>query len=358
VGGNVQVVNTNSFAAPFAWTNSHVHSTLRKQRFTVNIEFEPLSENQLRQYIDAETVFAAWQKARDEALTVRGSMRWRELRGKSTLLRISASGEQKVIGKDNVESRELYDRFVARKIAAEARVKSLRATVAVHQRLNRALRIGRAPAVVVGILNEIERAGHAEHIKTIGTHALFAYEAACGVRIQQGAMATLDVDLFFDTRKRISFFTQMQQNDASFLEIIQRADPSFEVMPDQKQTAVNNKGFQVDIVRRLVRDGDPHPLRMSDRENDLWAVQIPKSELIESAENFDQLIVSASGEMALMRTIDPVSFVRVKRLVAAAADRDPMKRPKDIVQADIVERLITDYLPQWHSKIAARVTAP
>ena len=324
----------------------------------MNIEFEALSENQLRQYIDAETVFTAWQKAKDEALAVRGSMRWRELRGKNTLLRISPAGGQKVLGKDTVELRELYERFMTRKTAMETRVKSLGAVVGEHQRLNRALRVGRAPAVVVGILNAIEQSGHAAHIKTIGTHALFAYEAACGVRIAQGAMATLDVDLFFDTRKRISFFTQMHKHNASFLKIIQKADPSFHVMEDQKHTAINDKGFQVDIVRRLAKDGDPHPLRMSESEEDLWAVQMPKAEWIESAENFDQVIVAASGEMATMRTIDPVSFVRLKRLVAVDADRDPMKRPKDILQADIVEKLVKDFLPQWHSKWRTSGSAP
>jgi len=100
-----------------------------------------------------------------------------------------------------------------------------------------------------------------------------------------------------------------------------------------------------------IADPDPHPLRMSESEEDLWAVQIPKAEWIESAENFDQVIVAASGEMAMMRTIDPVSFVRLKRLIAVDADRDPMKRPKDILQADIVEKLIKDFLPQWHSKM-------
>ena len=292
----------------------------------MNIEFETLSENQLRQYIDAETVFTAWQKAKDEARAVRGSMRWRELRGKNTLLRISPAGDQKVLGKDTVESRELYDRFMKRKTAVETRVKSLGAAVDEHQRLNRALRVGRVPAVVVGILNAIEKSGHAAHIKTIGTHALFAYEAACGVRIAQGAMATLDVDLFFDTRKR-------------------------------KHTSINDKGFQVDIVRRLAKDGDPHPLRMSDSEEDLWAVQIPKAQWIESAENFDQVIVAVSGEMATMRTIDPVSFIQLKRVIAADSQRDPMKRPKDILQADIVEKLVKEFLPQWHSRMRTEGSA-
>jgi len=33
----------------------------------------------------------------------------------------------------------------------------------------------------------------------------------------------------------------------------------------------------VDIIRRVARDGDPHPLRMSDDEDDLWAAQVPSA---------------------------------------------------------------------------------
>ena len=28
-----------------------------------------------------------------------------------------------------------------------------------------------------------------------------------------------------------------------------------------------------------------------------------------------------------------------------------MKRPEDILQADIVEKLVKDFLPQWHSRM-------
>ncbi len=38
-----------------------------------------------------------------------------------------------------------------------------------------------------------------------------------------------------------------------------------------------------------------------------------------------------------MRTVAPASFVAVKRATSKAEDRDPLKRRKDALQADLVE---------------------
>lgn len=44
-------------------------------------------------------------------------------------------------------------------------------------------------------------------------------------------------------------------------------------------------------------------------------------------------------------TIDPRTFVRVKRWLAAQAARDPLKRRKDALQADTVDAMLAQYLP-------------
>ena len=93
------------------------------------MHFAPLTETQLRQYIDAESVFQSWRRAKVEARAVRGSMFWRELRGKATLIRVAGSGAQTVIGKDTPDHRGLFERFMQRKEAATRRVKSLSATL-------------------------------------------------------------------------------------------------------------------------------------------------------------------------------------------------------------------------------------
>ena len=50
----------------------------------------------------------------------------------------------------------------------------------------------------------------------------------------------------------------------------------------------NDRGFEVDIIRRTARDGDPHSLRMSPHDEDLWAVQIPSGDKILGAARFSQ----------------------------------------------------------------------
>jgi hypothetical protein len=51
-----------------------------------------------------------------------------------------------------------------------------------------------------------------------------------------------------------------------------------------------------------------------------------------SARRFDQVVVATSGEMALMRTVHPLDFARIKR-------------GKDALQAAIINTLVAEYLP-------------
>lgn len=304
-----------------------------------------LSESQKRQYIDAETVFVALAQAKKAAAEVRGSMFWRELKGTRTLIRSSAAGAQKSLGADSEATQKLFDNFMLRKTSVELRVKALKVQLATQQRLNRAHRVGRVPNIVVSLLNVMAKAGVDAHFLVVGTHALYAYEAAAGVRIAEQAMATRDVDMLFDTRKRLAFFTVMEKLDSSLIGLLRKVDASFEVVEDQPYTARNNDGFEVDIIRRMAHGRDPHPLRMSSAEDDFWAVQVSMGDKLASARRFDQVVVATSGEMALMRTVHPLDFARIKLTLSKQAGRDANKRGKDALQSAIIDTLVTNYLP-------------
>ena len=314
------------------------------------------SESQRRQYIDAETVYLAAAQASSAASEVRGSMFWRELRGKPTLIRTSTRGAQKSLGQRSAETEAIYTHFMARKSAAEQRQKALNAQLSTQQRLNRALRVGRVPNVVVGVLNALERVGVQDHFMVVGTHALYAYETAAGVRIGEEAMATRDVDMLFDTRKRIAFFTAMKKLDSSLIGVLRKVDPSFEVVEGQLYTARNQDGFEVDIIRRSAKDADPHPLRMSDADDDFWAVQVSMGEKLQSARRMDQVVVATSGDMALMRTVHPLDFARIKKALSQQRGRDPNKSGRDALQSRIVTELVETHLPQFSSGISSRGT--
>lgn len=307
--------------------------------------FTETDEGARRQYIDAEGVFRAWRQARKDAAEVRGSMRWRQISGHEYLLRISTAGSQTSLGPRTAETERMYESFMGRKREREARLATINQSLQVQQRLCRAQRVGRMPSVPVRVLKTLDDAGLAEHFLVIGTHALYAYETAAGVRITQEAMATQDVDILFDMRTRLEFSSTMSKLDSSLLNLLRKADPTFRLLEHQKYTLRNDAGFEVDIVRRQATEGDPHPLRMTDVEGDVWPSQIPTGQKLGSARRFDQVVVSVNGEMALMRTVHPLDFARVKRVLSQAPGREALKRGKDALQAQLTEELVREYLP-------------
>ena len=79
-----------------------------------------------------------------------------ELNGKTRLIRVSAAGAHTSLGELSDETQRLYDRFKARKEPLEARVVALKKQMEVHERLNRALRLGRVPNIVVATLKALQ----------------------------------------------------------------------------------------------------------------------------------------------------------------------------------------------------------
>jgi hypothetical protein len=310
------------------------------------MEFQDIGDDARRQYIDARTTFEALEAANAQAATVRGGMYWKTVKGVDYLVRTSARNVQKSLGARSAATEAIHAGFFARKNEAQARVKGLTEALARHQRMNRALFVGRVPTIVIDILDMLERAGIAEHFTVVGTHALYAYEAAAGVRVQSAAVATRDVDLLWDTRKRFKLATQLKRLDASMLALLRKVDKSFSLIETQRYTAVNSQGFEVDILRREVQEQDPHPAQLSDAPDDFWVVQARNAEQLVSAPRFSAVTVGVTGHMARMNTVHPLAFARFKRWLAGRPDRDPLKARRDTLQADTVEALVRDYLPQ------------
>jgi hypothetical protein len=308
--------------------------------------FQDIGDDARRQYIDARAAFDALKAAQVQAAAVRGGMYWKTVKGTDYLVRTSAGNAQKSLGPRSADTEAMYAGFTERKAQAEARVKELAATVHRHQRLNRALYVGRVPTVVVEILEMLHRQNVAEHFTVVGTHAIYAYEAAAGVRVESAAVATRDVDLLWDTRKRFKLATQLKRLDSSMLALLRKVDKTFALVDGQRYTAVNSQGFEVDILRREVQEQDPHPAQLSDAEEDFWVVQARNAEQLISAPRFSAVVVGASGQMARMNTVHPLAFARFKRWLAVRPDRDPLKVSRDILQADTVEQLVGEYLPQ------------
>lgn len=276
-----------------------------------------------RQYIDAVSVFEALEEAQAEAAHVRGGMYWHAGPPSSPeskyLVRTTPAGSETSLGPCTPETEAIYARFTQRKRESAERVSGLKTALEQQQRLNRALRVGRVDPLVVALLGRLASTRLSPHFKVVGTHALYAYETAAGVRLDSGTVATRDIDLLWDTRKRLQFSTQLARVDSSMLGVLKKVDPTFRIRQSQKYTAVNKDGFEVDIIRR--------------------------ANVLLDAPGFSAVIVATNGTMARMDTVHPATFVAFKRWMADQTGRDALKRRRDALQADAVQSLMETYLP-------------
>ncbi|KQW43500.1 MULTISPECIES: GSU2403 family nucleotidyltransferase fold protein [unclassified Roseateles] len=308
------------------------------------MSYLPLPDNAARQVIDSAVIFQAWLKASAEAQRFAGGMYFKREGDYEYLVKTSPTNRQQRLGRRSPETEAAYLSFTEAKQAAQERSKSMGAALHEAERMNKALKVGRAPNLVVDVLNALEASGLSPHFTVVGTHALYAYETAASVRIEAGAMSTQDVDLLWDARKRVQFLGTMKKMDSSMLKVLQQVDPTFRRIDTQLESVINGKGFMVDFLRRMAVDGDPHPFRFTADEDDLWPVQAERAEAFLNTPRFEQPIVSVTGRMALMRTIAPQVFVDFKRWMSGLDDRPPAKRRRDRLQADIVQQMLDEKL--------------
>ena len=303
-----------------------------------------------RQYIDAVATFEALEDAQVEAVQVRGGMYWHAGSASSPdtkyLVRTTPAGNETSLGPRTPDTIAIYERFTQRKRESAERMSGLKAALEQHQRLNRALRVGRIDPLVVALLSRLANTQLSPHFRVVGTHALYAYESTAGVRLDSDTLTTRDIDLLWDTRKRILFSTQLAKVDTSMLGVLKKVDATFRIRQSQKYTAVNKDGFQVDIIRRERAGDDPHPIKLSDEDDDFWVVQARRANVLLDSPGFSAVIVASNGTMARMNTVHPATFVAFKRWMANQSDREALKRRRDVLQADAVQELMDKYLPQ------------
>lgn len=302
--------------------------------------FLEVGEQVAQQTINSEAIYREYRRVAEAARPYSGGMYWKRVGEYEYLTKTGKRNSQMPIGARSDQTQGIYEAFHRKKNELEPRLATLRKSLVEAERFNKAAKAGRVPTIVVELLRVIEDHGLERHFTVVGTHALYAYEAAAGVRIVQKALATQDVDLLWDVRKRIKFETDMERIDRTMMGVLRQVDATFVLKELHHETAINARGFQVDFLRRMQEGDDPHPVRLTADIDDPWPVQARRAKVLAEAPVFEQPIISATGKLATMRTVSPAVFIEFKRWMAKQADREVLKRRRDATQADIVEMLI------------------
>lgn len=304
--------------------------------------FVDLDSLATRNTINAVQTYSGFFQTKSELGNLRGSMYWRTISGQEYLIR-DYGIRQTSLGRRSKETELILDGFNKRKSELSDRYKSLGLTLQQNARACVASYANRVPLLVAKLTRKLSETPVLENrTLIIGTNALFAYESAAAVRFKPSIMETTDVDVLFDTRKKISIASTEPKGIIGLLKSI---DPTFEVKDNAPYSAQNKKGFIVDLVQPLPQKSLFSESRsVSTFPDDMSAVEIKGLDWLVSCPKFQAMVIDEKGYPAQMSVPDPRAFSMHKLWLSSQMDREPSKKQRDREQSEAVFRLVQEKL--------------
>ncbi len=303
----------------------------------------PLSNQQRLHLVNSEQLYENWLDAHRRASQYRYGMHWKKAGGHEYLFRVrDRRGNGKSLGPRSPLTEQRFAEFTSGKERAEARLKGIEAALVEQARLNKALRLGRVPETVARILRELAVANVANDFTVLGTQALYAYEVMGGVHFLAELLASGDVDLLYDRRRKLTLAAR-KMDGHGLLGLLKKADRSFEPVGENTFRAANAGQFMVDLIVPPGDMRDGHSISFA--EGDLVASEVPGLEWLINAPRQHVVAIAEDGRPIEMQVADPRAFAIHKMWLSEKADRSPLKRPRDAAQALILMQLIREHLP-------------
>lgn len=309
------------------------------------MNFNELSNNQLRVSVDLRQTYEAYREARRNAARYAGGMGWKEVGGHEYLIKIiNRRGGTKSLGPRSRETEALYAEFVAGKARAKEREAALAQSVREFAGMAKGVLLNRVPSIVTAVLRKLDDYGLlGKNFMVIGTNAMYGYESAAGVQFDVGLMATTDVDFLWDARAALKLaLLDDAVAEAGVLAILQKVDRSFEPVRKDDFRAVNKVGFYVDLVKQAPTP----PWKACEPERiaagDLKPSWLPNIKWLLASEKFQSTVVGQDGLPAPMVSPDPRAFAVYKQWLSEQPDREPGKVKRDRQQAAATIALVRE----------------
>lgn len=303
----------------------------------------PLSNQQRLHQVNSEQLYENYRASQGHWGAYVYGMRWKTIRGKEYLFKDrDRRGNGKSLGARSVETEAILASFQAGRAVAKERLHLVTEKLQEQARLNKALRLNRVPTVIARVLRELDMAGLHDDFTVIGTQALYGYEAAAGVHFIIELLASGDVDLLYDARKKLTVVSDKLDGNG-LLGLLKKADRTFECIRENGYRAANAGQFMVDLVVA------PRGMHSADdvtfAKADLVATEVPGLQWLLNSPKLDTVAIDEDGWPVPMRVPDPRAFALHKAWLSGQASREALKKPRDLDQAKAVAKVVEDYLP-------------
>ena len=311
--------------------------------------FYELNNNSRRVFIDTVQLYEAYRAAYKKNCSLFGGMHWKKSRGREYLFKsINRLGNGKSLGPRSQYTEKIISSFRSQKAQNKERLSSLSKKLNEQSKFCKAAMIQRVPVIVAKILRILEKNNLlGKNYIVVGTNAIYAYEAAAGVFFDSSIISTNDVDILWDTRRKLAIYTNPDIKQSGFIGLLKKVDKSFEILNPGDFRATNDNGFMVDIIKPMPKPVCKDEPLSPGGKNDLKAVEIAGLEWLISSPKFSQVVIGEDGFPALLVAPDPRAFILHKLWLSTQIDRDAIKKSRDQKQAQAVLKLINKYLPQY-----------
>jgi hypothetical protein len=254
------------------------------------------------------------------------------------------TGKRVYLGRRNDETERIASEFARSKERAKERLKSLKERMEKDERLNKIEGVARAPKELIAIFRKINELGLGNKLIAIGTNALYAYEARCGVFLEQERLATRDIDLLNRKDKGVSFLFGELMVETKAAELVGAIDPSFEKSREVPYRFVNKEGVWLELINPMSDSVKSEHFKES-VFGDVVPLAMKGIQWLENSRLFTETVIGENGKCANITTIHPLEYAIYKNWLGKQEDRDYLKHTRDLEQSRLVTRMIVEYMP-------------
>ncbi|MGA9725149.1 MAG: GSU2403 family nucleotidyltransferase fold protein [Candidatus Binatus sp.] len=305
-------------------------------------KLKELTAEQRRIAVDTAQLYEHLLDLHAQQRAFRGGLYWKTVGGRDYLVRtIGTHRGNRSLGPRSPETEEAFREFTETKRDLDERIKSISEEVARQAKFCVAAGVNRVPRLAADIVRSLDANGLlGSHLIILGSHAMYAYEMAAGVHLKAGLPQTEDLDTLLNTKSEIELAGSIRS--AGLLGILQDVDKTFKPQRKRSFRAVNAKGFMVDLIRAPIDSGGL-ALTSIGSGSDLIAEQLRGLEWLTALPLMTQIVIAENGFPVRFVVPEPRVFALHKLWVSLQPTRDPIKRKRDLHQAEAIAQLSLDY---------------
>ncbi|MDK9694594.1 MAG: nucleotidyltransferase domain-containing protein, partial [Sulfurimonas sp.] len=266
-------------------------------------------------------------------------MGWQKVKEKEYLFRECLdTKKRKSLGVRSGETEAIYDSFRTQKAELKKSIKESKIVLERQEKISKFTKISRVPNVLINLFRRLNELGLDDKVVVIGTNSLYAYEAYCGVFIENQHLATFDIDILNKRDKKVSIAFKEKIPNRTLKGILLEIDNTFKESEEAFYRFVNKDEVVVELLT---------PMRMKADNESFSGVReiiLDGIKWIESSKLHKQLLVGDSGKCAFITTINPLEYAVYKLWLSVQSYREPMKRDRDLQQSRLVTKLIKEYM--------------